>query len=118
MIPDQAVITAQTEEEAKRLIKFLVDNGYQWPYDVERTNWDDEGSETCYDIEGVRKQIMHCSREWYEDRIREYDAGDHVEDGDWIPDDRSWLFISTNDFITRCMAEDAVDSDIDISDLM
>ena len=33
MIPDRAVITAQTEEEAKRLIKFLVDNGYRWPYD-------------------------------------------------------------------------------------
>ena len=117
MIPDKAVITAQTEEEAKRLIKFLVDHGCQWPYDVDNTNWDEDYESTCYDVER-NKQVMHCSREWYEDRIREYDAGDHVEDGDWIPDDRSWLFISTDEFIARCTGEDDMDSNVDISTLL
>lgn len=117
MIPESAVITAQTEEEAKRLINFLIDNGYLWPYDVGDTNWNEDYESTCYDIERS-KQIMHCSREWYEDRIREYDAGDNVEDGDWIPADRSWLFISTDDFIARCTGEDDMDSPVDISSLL
>lgn len=117
MIPDRAVITATTNDEALRLIKFLVDNGCQWPYDIDYTNWDDEYENTCYDIER-NKQIMHCSLQWYEDRISEYDAGDHVEDGDWIPDDRSWLFISTDEFIARCTGCDEDSGDVDISALM
>lgn len=117
MIPDRAVITATTEDEALRLIKFLVDNGCRWSYDVDRTNWDEENENTCYDIE-PNKDIMHCFRQWYQDRVDEYDDGDDVDDIGWLPEDRSWLFISTDEFIARCTGCDEDSVDVDISDLM
>ena len=117
MIPDKAVITATTEDEALRLIKFLVDNGCRWPYDIDRTNWDEEGENICYDIE-PNKDIMHCFRQWYQDRVDEYDDDIDGDDIAWLPEDRSWLFISTDEFIARCTVCDEDSGDVDISALM
>ena len=117
MVPDKAVITAKTEEEAQRLLDFLRANGCSGGSGSTNTWWFDDREDTCYDIEQNRS-IMHCSRAWYEEQISAYEDGDDVDDIWWLPEDRSWLFISTDEFISRCTAEDAVDSDIDISDLM
>lgn len=117
MLPDKAVITAKTEEEAQRLLDFLRANGYHWKSGSDSTWWVEDGEDTCYDLE-PDNIIMHSSREWYEEQIRAYENGEDPSDIDWIPKDKSWLFISTDDFISRCSGEDEDTSEVDISALM
>lgn len=117
MVPDKAVITAKTEEEAQRLLDFLRANGCSWGNGSTDTWWFDDREDTCYDIEPNRS-IMHCSREWYEDQISAYEDGDDVDDICWLPADSSWLFISTDEFISRCTGYEEETGDIDISGLM
>lgn len=117
MIPAQAVITAKTSREAERLLNFLRADGYHWASGSDSTWWHEDREDTCYDLED-NHVLMHCSREWYEEQVRSYDAGGCPDDISWLPPDRSWLFISTDDFIARCEGEDDIDSNVDISALM
>lgn len=117
MVPDKAVITAKTEEEAQRLLDFLKENGYGWASRTDTTWWHEDREDTCYDLE-PDKRIMHASHDWYQEQIVAMEAGEEPDDICWIPDDRSWLFISTDEFIARCTGEDDMDSNVDISALM
>lgn len=117
MVPDKAVITARTEEEAQRLLDFLRANGYSWGSGSTNTWWFDDREDTCYDL-GPDKKIMHASHNWYQEQIVAMEAGEEPDDICWLPEDGSWLFISTDDFIARCTGEDDMDSNVDISALM
>lgn len=117
MVPDKAVITAKTEDEAEHLLGFLIANGYTWHSGSDTTWWFDDCENTCYDLE-PDKQIMHCNRQWYEDQIIAYEDGEDPDDICWLPEDRSWLFISTDEFIARCNGYEEDTGDVDISDLM
>ena len=116
-IPARAIITAQTPEEAERLLNFLTANGYKWI--EESTKWPTYSRDTCYNLE-LDKHVMFCDRGFYETEVDRRYSGEPDTYGEYsfIPDDPTLIFISTNDFITRCMAEDDADSNIDISDLI
>lgn len=116
-IPEKAIITARTEEEADRLLDFLTNNGWHW---AGSNCWDIHEGDTCYNLEPY-KHICYSERDWYEEFIEEYNNGKQPEsEAYFLPDDPNLLFISTDDFLLYCTNDGGChyDHDIDMADLI
>lgn len=113
-IPEKAIITAKTEEDAERLLDFLMENGYTWFESA--TRWSSYGESTCYNLE-ADKRVMFCGRDFYQNEIERMEDGepDSYDEYSFIPEDPALRFISTDAFIALCcggIEEESTDFDI------
>lgn len=116
-IPEKAIITAKTEDEADRLLDFLTSNGWYWNG---MSSWYIHEEDTCYNLE-PDKRVCYSERSWYEGFIEEYNNGKQPEsEAYFLPDDPNLLFISTDDFLFYCTNDEGYhyDHDIDMADLI
>ena len=104
-IPERAVISAKTEEEAKQLLDFLTSNGYQYgDYPAnQNTYWDSNVENTCYDLD--YPNVLHADRHWYEQRTNWNDYKRPKEGEEHL------LFCSVEFFLAYC--NDAFYEEID-----
>ena len=118
-IPEKAIITARTQDESRRLLDFLIGNGYEWFKDS--TDWHVYKEHTCYNIEPDNR-IMYATDIWYQDKCERMDSGDFsiYNLREYVPEDPALRFISTDAFIALCCGHDSntEDTDVDISTLI
>lgn len=116
IIPPKAIIATPTRDKAQRLLSFLTANGYKWG-SIDIDTWDVYRVNTCFNLE-PNGCVCYCDRDFYTNEIRDYDMGinDEYEDS-WIPENSALRFISVDDFIALCSAEDD-NSSVDISMLL
>lgn len=116
--PRTAVIYPGCEEEARILMEFLADQGFEWDGDGDlirgfESCW--KGNDTCFDIETNRLSVCGCDKDYYIQSFRE----DYPE---LAPEDEFFL-CSVNDFIVKCGGKNRypdfdVAEDSDIIDLL